>query len=187
MGFSVLVGSIYEKKHLYPPKIATKGFSTDFSTIGYSQWHTKNPPKSEYRKWCFFKMADKMAASSLKSLYVIYYSSYSNTFGVYTHVLGVNESIKSIINNTGWLGKGSHHWILKWPPFKSCFAYISVCEAHKDFILVSIPMFSGSMNPLGAVLMLLVNLLKAAILNFKMAANLITVFSISRYACNIET
>jgi hypothetical protein len=72
--------------------------------------------------------------------------------------------------------------ILKWPPMKSYVAYISVCMAHIDYMLVSRPMFSGLMNLLRTVLIRLVYLVKAAILNFKMAANQITGFSISRYA-----
>jgi hypothetical protein len=59
--------------------------------------------------------------------------------------------------------------------------------AHIEFILVSRPMFSGLINLLKAVLIRVVNLVKAAILNFEMAANQSTVFSISRYTSDIET
>jgi hypothetical protein len=60
---------------------------------------------------------------------------------------------------------------LKWPPKKLCFAHLSVCEAHIDFMLVSKPMLSGSMNPLRVLLILLANFVKADIMNSKMAAN----------------
>jgi hypothetical protein len=61
--------------------------------------------------------------------------------------------------------------ILKCPPKKCCFAHISVSEAHIDFILVSKPMFSGSMHPLRAFLIMLADLVTVAVLNFKMAVN----------------
>jgi hypothetical protein len=74
--------------------------------------------------------------------------------------------------------------ILKWPPF--CFAHISVSEAHIDFMLVSRHMYSGSRNPLRALLTLLANCVTAAIMNSKMAANKTSVVSISRSASYIE-
>jgi hypothetical protein len=52
-----------------------------------------------------------------------------------------------------------------------CFAHISICEAYIDFMLVSKPMFSGSMHPLRALLIILADLVTAAVLNFKMAVN----------------
>jgi hypothetical protein len=61
--------------------------------------------------------------------------------------------------------------ILKWTPQTFCFAHISVSEAHIDFILVSKSMFSGSMHPLRALLIMLADLVTAAVLNFKMVVH----------------
>ena len=49
----------------YPKKIARKGFSTVSGTILCGEYHTKNLPKSEYRKAVKSKMA---AAAILKSV-----------------------------------------------------------------------------------------------------------------------
>jgi hypothetical protein len=54
---------------------------------------------------------------------------------------------------------------------KLCFAHISICEAYIDLILVSKPMFSGSMHPLRALLIILADLITAAVLNYTMAVN----------------
>ena len=52
------------------------------------------------------------------------------------------------------------------------FANISVLETHKNLVLVAIPIFSGSRNPIKQVKITLGILLCAAILNFKMAATI---------------
>ena len=56
-------------------------------------------------------------------------------------------------------------------------SYLSLCKPHMDFVLVSRPRFSGSRNPLRALLIILADFIMAAILNFKMAANFISVLS----------
>ena len=62
--------------------------------------------------------------------------------------------------------------------------YISVYETHRDLILVSIPMFSGSRNSIRPVIITLDHLVKAAILIFKMATNQICFFP---YLCIRDT
>ena len=58
----------------------------------------------------------------------------------------------------------------KWPPFGAIFTYNSVSEAHIVMILLSLPMFSGSRNPLRTTKLTLGHFAMAAILKFKMAA-----------------
>ena len=64
-------------------------------------------------------------------------------------------------------------YISKWPPpFRAEFGFanISVLETHTNLVLVAIPIFSGSRNPIKQVKITLGILVHAAILNFKMAA-----------------
>ena len=64
-------------------------------------------------------------------------------------------------------------YISKWPPTVQAefgFANISVLETHRNLVLVAIPIFSGSRNPIKQVKMTLGILVYAATLNFKMAA-----------------
>ena len=50
----LLVGEgIYDIWYPYPKKIATKGFSTDLSSIGFQYEHIKNLKKSNFRKVLF--------------------------------------------------------------------------------------------------------------------------------------
>ena len=49
-----------------PKKIARKSFSTVSGSIGCGEYHTKNLPKSEFRKVVKSKMASKKAANALK-------------------------------------------------------------------------------------------------------------------------
>ena len=48
---------------LNPKKIARKGFLTVSGTVSGGEYHTKNLPKSEYRKAVKSKMASNMAAN----------------------------------------------------------------------------------------------------------------------------
>ena len=57
----------------------------------------------------------------------------------------------------------------KWPPVKNENFNILVCGTPRDLILVSIPIFSGSMNSMRTIKKALANLVQTAILNFKMA------------------
>ena len=64
-------------------------------------------------------------------------------------------------------------YISKWPPLVRAefgFANISVLETHRNLVLVAIPIFSGSRNPIKQVKITLGILVYATILNFKMAA-----------------
>ena len=64
------------------------------------------------------------------------------------------------------------------------FANISVLETHRNLVLVAIPIFSGSRNPIKQVKITLGILVCAAILNLKMAATIFRqklFFSIYRY------
>jgi len=47
----------------------------DSSTIRHAKKHTKNLVQSDFREMFIFKMASKMAAESVKSLYLNYYST----------------------------------------------------------------------------------------------------------------
>ena len=51
------------------------------------------------------------------------------------------------------------------------FAHISLHKTDRGLILVSIPMFSGSRNPITTIPITWTNLVEADILNFKMAAD----------------
>ena len=60
-------------------------------------------------------------------------------------------------------------YISKWPPpvrVEFGFANLSVLETHRNLILVAIPMFSGSRNPIIKVKITFGILVYAAILNF---------------------
>ena len=59
-------GGIYENKGGNPKKIATKGFSTDLSSIGHHDCQKKVLRNPAFGKW-FFKMAAKMAANNPKT------------------------------------------------------------------------------------------------------------------------
>jgi hypothetical protein len=60
-------------------------------------------------------------------------------------------------------------WRPRWPPIThDCHIFDSIYLGIMN--VVSIPMFSGSRNPLKALLIKLDDLVKASILNFKMAA-----------------
>ena len=62
----------------------------------------------------------------------------------------------------------------KWPPFRAIFTYNSVSEAHIVVILLSIPMFSGSRNPLRTTKLTMGHFAVVDILKFKIAAKKIT-------------
>ena len=75
-------------------------------------------------------------------------------------------------------------YISTWPPPEFGFANISVLETHKNLVLVAIPIFSGSRNPIKQVKITLGILVYAAILNFKMAVTTFRpklIFPIYRY------
>ena len=84
-----------------------------------------------------------------------------------------------ILNNVSRLPKfptrasSFKKYISKWPlpvQAKFGFANISVLETHRNLVLVAIPIFSGSRNPIKQVKITLGILVYAATLNFKMAA-----------------
>ena len=78
-------------------------------------------------------------------------------------------------------------YISKWPPSVQAefgFANISVLETHRNLVLVAIPIFSGSRNPIKQVKITLGILVYAAVSNFKMAVTTFRpklIFPIRRY------
>ena len=77
----------------------------------------------------------------------------------------LSENLHVTKNAPGMFSCGGH--FSKWPPFKTTFAHISVSKTRRCMILVTIPMFSGSRNPLRTMPTTLDDLIMAAMLKFQ--------------------
>ena len=74
----------------------------------------------------------------------------------------------------------------KWPPPETAFGHIAACESHRGLILVSIPMFSGSGNPIRTIIIKLGHLVIGGHLEFQNNRQWEPFLPISRPVSHIE-